>query len=362
MGSNRLRRAWRDIRRVARLLRWGGATVSRAAGIQRSNRRLLMIYDFASQPLSVGDILIFQESSLVLRATHDLGQIDFALVYDPKQPVVADPALAHFDPESFLYHLSSFLPAAQVNPHLGAVLFFDSHTALESYIGDNCHRYHVWPTLRQYTGREYLFYYCFDHLFYDYFEQHGNLPSLASRPAARIWAERFLEEHARSETAITVQLRRNPQNPARNSDYEAWIAFFASCATRYAAKFIVICGRGEIDTRLRTLNNVIVAKDHGTSVEQDLALIEVGRIHMGACSGPATMAQFSSKPYCMFNALMDDGFIKSFKREGDRGRFTFSNAFQNWIAVKETPESLQTEFERMWAAIADESAHVAARG
>jgi len=345
-------------RRLLNLIRWVSAKIF-APGDER--RRLLMVYDFASQPLSIGDILVFQESSLVLRAIHDLGRIDFALVYDPLHPVVTDPALAHIDAESFLYYLSSFLPAAQVNPHLGSVLFFDSHAALESYIGDNGHRYHVWPTLGQYAGLEYLFYYCFDHLFYDYFKKNGSLPSLVSRPAARAWAERFVDEHVRPATAVTVQLRRNPQNPARNSNYEAWLAFFAHCADRFPAKFVVICGRSEVDARLRTLNNVVVAKDYGTSVEQDLALIEIGGIHMGACSGPGTMAQFSSKPYCMFNSLMDHGFVKGFKREGDHGRFVFSGELQNWVIGKETAESLQVEFDRMWTAVAANITHDAAR-
>lgn len=352
MVLNRIKRSWKRVRQVVRLIRWSGEAVSSAIGGRRNgSRRLLMIYDFASQPLSIGDILIFQESSLVLRATHGLNKVDFALVYDPLQPVVADPALAYVDAESFLYHLSAFLPAAQVNPHLGSILFFDSHANLECYIGDNSHRYYIWPTLRQYVAREYLFYYCFDHLFYDYFKQHGSLPSLASRPAARAWAERFLDEHVRPATAITVQLRRNLQNPARNSNYEAWLAFFAACINRYPAKFIIICGRSEVDARLRALNNVIITKDYGTSVEQDLALIEAARIHMGACSGPGTMAQFSSKPYCMFNSPMDNGIVKGFKREGDHGRFVFSNSLQNWIVEKETPELLRIEFDRMWAAM-----------
>jgi hypothetical protein len=301
-----------------------------------------MLYDFASQPLSVGDILIFQESSLVLRATHDLGKIDFAVVYDPLSPVVPDPAFAYIDAESFLYYVSSFLPAAQVNPHLGAVLFFDSHAALESYIKDNANRYHVWPSLGQYAGREYLLYYCYNHLFYDYFQQYRTLPRLSSRPAAHAWAERFLDEHVGPATAITVQLRRNPKNPARNSSYEAWLTFLSRCADRYPAKFIVICAHDEIDVRFRTLKNVVVAKDHGTSVEQDLALIEIARIHMGASSGPGTMAQFSEKPYCLFNSLMDNEFVRGFRRDGDHGRFLFSNSLQNWVIGTETAELTDT--------------------
>ena len=46
-------------------------------------RRLLSIYDLNNQPYSVGDVLLFQEASLVLRKKYGLYQIDFAFVYDP---------------------------------------------------------------------------------------------------------------------------------------------------------------------------------------------------------------------------------------------------------------------------------------
>ena len=139
------------------MLRWGGAAVSGAAGIPLPARRLLIIYDFSSQPFSIGDILIFQEASLVLRERHGLGKVDFALVYDPQSPVVPDPAFKNVDTESFLFHLSSVLPAAQVNPHLGSVFLLDSHRQLERHVANNAEEYIVWPSRNQYASREYLF-------------------------------------------------------------------------------------------------------------------------------------------------------------------------------------------------------------
>lgn len=347
-----LRRAWRGVRRLARLIRWGGiALPSIAVGRPDSPRRLLIIYDLASQPFSIGDILVFQEASLVIRAQHNLGKIDFAIVYNPEQPVVPDPAFREIDAESFLFHLSSILPAAQVNPHLGSALLFDSHRQLETYVADNADTYFVWPSLPHYAQRHYLFYYCFNELFRDHFDRYGSLPSLQSRPAALRWAERFIAEHAGAASPVTIQLRNNNVNPARNSNLDAWLAFFRHCADQYPAKFIVICGRSEVDARLRELPNVIVAKDHGTTLEQDLALLEAGVCHMGASSGPGTMLLFSPKPYCMLNWDMKLDSIQGLTEDDSRYRFHFSTSMQYWLFEIETVDLLLVEFQRIWASM-----------
>ena len=50
---------------------------------------------------------------------------------------------------------------------------------------------------------------------------------------------------------------------------------------------------------------MIVAKDHHTVVAEDLALISTSAIHMGASSGPASMAWFNDKPYLVVNIVCD---------------------------------------------------------
>ena len=347
-----LRRARQQIRRAIRVLRWGTSALPNI-GVELSgkSKRLLIVYDLSSQPFSIGDILVFQEASLVLRAQHNLGKVDMAIVYDPNRPVAPDPAFREIDAESFLFHLSSILPAAQVNPHLGSVLLFDSHRQLEGYIADNADVYFVWPSLSQYALGHYLFYYCFNELFRNHFERYGSLPPLQSRPAALRWAEQFIVEHVGAALPVTVQLRSNKINPARNSKIDAWIAFFQRCAEQYDAKFIVICGAAEVDARLRGLPGVIVAKEHCTTLEQDLALLEAGAIHMGASSGPGAMLVFSNKPYCMFNWDLNLDSIQGLIKEDHRYRFRFSTPMQNWLFGVETAELLVVEFERMWKTI-----------
>jgi hypothetical protein len=338
----------RYAKRALGVFRWSMAGARATAG-QGTGKRLLVVYDLASQPFSVGDILVFQEASLVLCERHGLQTVDFAVVYDPEKPVMSYPVFSHIDAGSFLFHLSSILPAAQVNPRLGSVLVLDSRRFLESLIAGNGGDYRVWPSMGLYAGREYLLYHCFNELFHDFYRERGALPNLASRPAARRWAESFIAKHAGSQAAVSVQLRRNPVNPERNSDYDSWLAFFAHCAGRYPVKFIVICSASELDPRLDRAPNVVVAKHHHTTLEQDLALIEAAAIHMGAASGPGTIAQFNRKPYCIFAWKINPALFRGVTRNGHRYRFSFATDLQSWLVDRETPESLVAEFERMWA-------------
>lgn len=347
-NDDTMRATWKQLRRTWRLLKWVFSAVLPVAAPHPENKRVLLVYDLASQPFSVGDILVLQEAALIVRQVRNLGKIDVAVVYDTQKPVVDDPAFSQIDRESFLFHLSSILPAAQVNPLLGAAFLFDSHESLESYIADNESRYFVWPTIGLYTSREYLFYHCFNELFFDYFQQYGRLPVMNSRPAAQTWARHFLEKHTPGQIAGTIQLRRNPVNPARNSRYDAWLAFFRHCESTYPVKFIAICAPHEIDPLLRNLPNVIIAKDHHTSLEQDLALIETAAFHMGASSGPSTICQFNDKPYCIFGWRIDPAVFKGITTDGHRHRFYFSTSFQNWIIEHETVDLLKSEFSFMW--------------
>ncbi len=348
-----IREVGRRVKTGAALLGWNlraFSDLATAKGLS-GKQRLLMIYDFSSQPFSIGDILVIQEASLVLRQVHGLDRVDFAFVYSPASPVVLDPTLAHYTPENFLSHLPHVLQAAQVNPYLGSVFLYDSHRRLEEFVASNLHTYEIWPHLPQYAYREYLYYRVFNEVLFQYFEKERTLPHLEPRAPARTWAKAFLERHGGGDVPVTVQLRRNPYNSARDMDNDSWMAFFQFCQGRYPAKFLVICARDEVDARLRQCSNVVIAKDHCTSVEQDLALVDAAAIHMGATSGPGVMAIFSAKPYCLFKSDLRLDRYKGIIREGNRHALFFAGPAQSFLFDRETPDLLAAEFERMWKSI-----------
>lgn len=347
---------YRPARRVAWFLVWIFPSLRRLLlPIASNEKRVLVIYDTSSQPFNAGDILILQEGALVLRERHQVDMVDFALVYDPRHPASADPAFSSITEANAMFHLASILPVAQVNQHLGSVFLFNSHRNLQRFIADSADIYHVWPSGWKFASREYLYYEVFNDLLYKHYKKHGSIPRLTCRQFLADWAQAFYQKHVQPEVPVTVNVRNNKAfHVHRNLHLECWLEFFHHCEARYPAKFVVVCARSEIDERLRQCPNVIIAKDHHTGIEQDLALIHASAIHMGAGSGPASMAWFSDKPYLMVNTVYGPQYFAHpdmIQQEEDVQRFWFASPLQRIAGGIETTELLVREFARMWAAV-----------
>jgi hypothetical protein len=318
---------------------------------QNGDRRLLVIYDFSSQPFSIGDILIIQEAALVLRDDEGIDLVDFALVYDLKHPV-ADQAHKSITENNYIYHLSSVLPAAQVNQHLGSYFVFNSHQQLQRFIADNADRYYVWPSAWQMATRGYLYYEVFNNLLYNYYQKNKTIPHLSCHPLFIEWARGFYRQHVLPFVPISVQIRNNNafgQN--RNTKIEEWLEFIQYCDGRYPVKFVIVCALSEIDDRLRQHRNVLLAKDFHTGLEQDLSLIQTSIFHMGASSGVGAMAVFNSKPYLITNTDVIPNLYKDMVHEEGFLRVFFAGPLQRFSIASETTEQLITEFVRMWEAV-----------
>ncbi len=107
---------------------------------------------------------------------------------------------------------------------------------------------------------------------------------------------------------------------------------------------------------MRGQRNVLVAKDHGTTVEQDLALLQTAAMHLGASSGPGIMPTFGKRPYLMTNAanIVLEAYT-GLSREGNFVRFGFAGPLQRYMIGQETTPLLIAEFERMWRAVNPEA-------
>jgi hypothetical protein len=352
---------YRKLRRSAYFLSWVIPALGRVGSRTPSTgRRVLMVYDTSSQPFSLGDILVAQEASLILCQRHGIAKVDFALLFDPSSPAAADPVFKIINEENVFYHLASLLPVAQVNQYLGSVLLYNSAQQLHRLIADNPDMYEVWPPAWVQGTRQYLNRYIFNTLLREHYQRHGALPRLTCRPFLQKWATDFFAAHAAGRVPVTVNIRNNKYfHHHRNSDIAAWCAFFTECQQRYPVAFVLICALSEIEEQLRSVPNIVIAKDHGTSIEQDMALIQGSAIHMGAGSGPATMAWFNDKPYLMVNTdLRNDPFYEhegmvEVMQDGVQ-RFWFALPGQTIVGGRETPEMLATAFATMWPHIEPE--------
>ena len=353
-----LRPFYRPVKRLARFMVWAMPTLSHLLGPAREADRVLIVYDTSSQPFSIGDLLIFQEASILLCEKFGIRTVDFALIYDREDPASSDPVFkTRVTQDNFLYHLASVIPVVQVNQFLGSIFVFDSRAQLARHVTENLERYVVWPSGWNLSSREYLSPSVFNQLLREHYERHGSVPRLSCRPFLRDWAIGFYRDHLSARVPVTVNLRNNPGwHLDRNSRIDSWITFFKDCASKYPAVFVIICARSEVDDRLRQCENVVIAKDHDTGVEQDMALIHYSAAHMGASSGPATMAWFNDRPYLMVNTEFKAG--EFFSGEGmveqvEPGlqRVWFSSPMQHVAAGVETAELLITRFAALWSAV-----------
>ncbi len=297
-----------------------------------------------------------QAASLALREKYNVDRVDFALIYNPSNPAGADPVFASINEQNALFNLASILPVAQANQHLGSLLMFDSDLHLQRYVADSVDLYHIWPSGWRYASRDYLYYVVFKEVFYEYYKKHNDVMHLTCRPFMADWANSFYLDHVYPNVPITVNIRNNKLFQTwRNSSLDVWIEFFKYCESRFPAKFIVICSWSEIDDRFRYCSNVILAKDHHTGIEQELALIHTSAIHMGVGSGPVSMAWFNKNPYLMVNTVYETNHFrqKDFLVDISPGvkRFCFGGPLQRIIESAETIEILIREFTLLWKSV-----------
>ena len=340
------------------ILRWFFPVFSSLFQSPKSEKkRILIIYDLVSQPFSIGDVLLMQEASLILREQYRADWVDFAIVYNSDDPVPSDSAFKSISAENFMFNLPVILSVAQVNRYLGSVMAFNSHTQLHDYICSQVEQAYIWPSgWKNQITQEYLNYTFFDELVYPYYQQYGAIPNLTCRAVMEKWAMEFYLQHAKGLVPVTINLRNNPAfDIERNANMDLWIDFFKGCEAEYDATFFVICSAVEVDARLRTCKNVIVVKDFNTGIEQDLALIQMSAMHLGAISGPATVAWFSQKPY--LNVKASRNWI-GFKNPGlilqeaeNVMRFCFAAPHQKILIGDDSEVLLKPYFKEMWPAI-----------
>lgn len=305
----------------------------------QSEKRLLAILDLRVTPSTHGEALTFQEETLIERIRRKVNKVDIVWLCDANKPAREDQRITT---DNYHYYLADRLPLAYVNPYLGSFFLMDSPEALEAYIRDNTNRYYIFPPLKDYLEKRPTYKNWFDRIL-EFYHLHGYIPHLSCKPAMVMWARYFIREKVRPQLPIVVHLRNDKSRTwieaERNAKLDCWLEFFSFCEDKFNVKFIVVCGKDEIDHRFRNLPNVILAKDYATTVEQDLALIQVSLMFMGGRSwAVGQMAMLSNIPYIMFN-------IHPIHENIPYGsQLPWATPLQRFIWEPETTESLINEF------------------
>lgn len=312
-------------------------------------KRILAVWDFRTQPYAIGNMLWFHVATQILCLTHKVGKVDICVLCEPDKAKSADPSIKEINPHNYDYYLTSLLPVVFVNSMLGSLLLFDVRGHLEEFVAKNIAHYHVWPSFRVYGTEEFLGR-RIERMVLEFYRKFRSVPYLSCRPVTVDWARWFIGDKVLPAVPIVVALRNNPiHKPHRNSNIDAWIEFFDYCQAQFPVKFVVVCAVDEIDTRLHSLPNVVVAKDFHTTVEQDLALIQASAAFMGGPSGPLVMAVFNKKPYVIVNFQKNEDV--SLVDRPNISKYIFAQEHQRLVVRPDTASVLIEEFSRLFSKI-----------
>ncbi len=316
-------------------------------------KRILGIWDYKSLPWDVGDPLIFIETLSILKIKHDAEEIDICVVYDRDKPLgkrtgfFGDPVT----PENHQEYSLEYLPLYSTCPYLGTVYQFNSRKEFYRFLKMNYDHYNLFPPLSQHLGETYDYYDSAASemkMIEEFFDTYGYIPFLRIGERDKSWALWFyLSYLPESSIPITLSLKMTSHDPIRNADPTVWSSFIDRCKIAFPEiMFIVVGIREEIFDGLRDRQNVVIAKDYGTSLIEDLALIRSSLIYMGTASGVNTIAVFSDTPYLLFQ-------LPDMHRYGLRPGKNFSFASDKQIffgtEIKVTAELLFKEFKELYS-------------
>ena len=317
-----------------------------------SSDRLLTILDYSAQPYSIGDFLVYLMGSMIAAESAGIEKVDLFILSDLSRSH-ADPVMREWvNAANHHDRLMSILPLVELHPRFGSLFVCDSVAELNAHLSKPGCCYQLWPSATVLQENKYLFYDIMV-MIKGYHDQTGMIPRFKFGAPFENWAKEFFQRHAGGCVPITVNLRNNPSfGTHRNYILPAWRDFFARCQECMPVKFFVTCAASEVDPSLRNFPNVVFAKDHKTTLLQDLALIRFSAFHLGSSSGPVGLVMFESKPYHIFNSdvfphlpAYKDSMVQASPGELV---YSFAQPLQTTGVVPETAAGIWHQFDKIW--------------
>lgn len=316
--------------------------------IRKPKKIILGVWDLKVIPWSVGDFLVFIETLSVLKLKHGADKVDVCVVCDSENPA-GNRQSSNVNSSNFRYYLFNLLPIINTSPYLGSVFQFDSRSEFYSFLKQSINKYIIYPPINRqlreafnYIGGAY-----FDDI-QDFLREHGFVPHLAIDDYHLSWAYNFYRTEAKGLLPVAVALRNRPEAPGRNSEQDTWLGFFDLCKSAFPEVVFVVVGlREEVFEELRHRSNVIIAKDHGSTLADDFALIRTSLLYISGDSGIGSIAIFSDVPYLLFGWPPRVWTIMGPEPDCN---FEFATQYQKLYprSFIITPESLLEEFSNLY--------------
>ncbi len=312
-------------------------------------KRILGIWDYKALPCSVGDPLLFIEKLSILKIKYDAEEVDICVIYDPDNPG-GNRGLPNITRDNAQDYMLEFLPLFKTCPYLGSIYQFNSRKEFYRFLKSNFERYDIFPQLGQHLSEKYNFHGGGPHIneIQKFYNTYGYIPHLRIGKRDSSWAQWFYLNYLPDKTVpVVLSLKRTSHDPIRNANLSVWLSFIDKCNTDFPEVVFVVVGlREEVFDGLRERPNVIIAKDFGTSIIEDLALIRTSFLYMGTTTGVNIIAWFSDIPYLVFQLPNVD---KYGLKIGESFSFVtnLQKIFSSIILV--TPELLLDEFKKLYS-------------
>lgn len=310
---------------------------------------ILGIWDYKIIPWSAGDFLVFIETLSVLKLKHGADKVDICVVCDSENPA-GKRGYKNINAQNFRYYLFNLLPIISTSPYLGSIFQFDSRSEFNSFLRQNINEYELYPPISRQLAETFNYYggATLEEI-QDFYREHGYIPYLNIDDHHLNWAYKFYKTKAKDLLPVVVSLRWHPHATVhRNAEREVWLDFFNQCRSKFPdVVFIVVGSREEVFEGLRKCKNVIVAKDHGSTLLEDLAFIKTSLLYMAQETGVSIIAIFSDTPYLLFGR--EEVARKALKLEHG-ANFEFATQYQKvlYSDFKITKQSLLEEFSGLY--------------
>ncbi len=316
---------------------------------KKPKKVILGVWDYKTVPWSVGNFLVFIETLSVLNLKHSTDKVDVCVVCDSENPA-GNRGSQNTNSSNFRYLLFKLLPVISTSPYLGSVFQFDSRSEFHSFLQQNINKYEIYPPVNQLTKTFNFYGGAILKEIQDFYRERGFIPYLAIDEYHLSWAYNFYKTKAKGLLPVAVSLRWHPHATIqRNAERNVWLGFFDLCKSAFPdVVFIVIGTREEVFEELRHCSNVMVARDYGSTLLDDLALIKTSLLYMGMESGISIIAVFSDTPYLLFGRK--EAVRKATKLEPG-ANWEFATQYQKAFydsSFTVTPDSLLREFSNLY--------------
>lgn len=181
-----------------------------------------------------------------------------------------------------------------------------------------------------------------------FFVNFGYIPYLHFKKIYRQWAEQFKRNVCHGAFMVVVHLKNDQQSPnLGNADFGEWLKFFQHFIADSRFIFVLI-GNEPLPDAIGKLPNVKLAREFGSHLARDLALIEQADLFMGVTSGPANMAILSQVPYLIYKHPRQH--TSEMKQElGTKDHFLFATPLQKFYRAIQQGERLIKDFSGVYS-------------